>query len=317
MKKLLLILTILINLQGISQNCVVSWYETHGIVGYWFMDGNCNDDGPNNLEGVSNETNPSANRCQFLFEALNFNGLDSKVEITNTNLNNQHLTSTYSFWVLSVDSNKTQSLINCGPQNDSSSFNIVIFENGNLGVYQNGQRFESNLKPITNEWNYIYCIKNQNIISFTLLKTDTELSNFSNPTSTDTISIPNQNLSNSLITFGFNGSQNQTLNGSMDNVVIYNYNYDWLSIYSFYSGGPVIFTDSKNKVQKNNLNIYPNPTSDFITIETNGEIEISNTFGQIVVKKQINSKDKIDVKKWTKGIYILSTENGYSRFIVK
>jgi hypothetical protein len=62
------------------------------------------------------------------------------------------------------------------------------------------------------------------------------------------------------------------------------------------------------KLIKNEIGVYPNPTSGLITIETNenSEITIQNMAGQVCFKNQINSSEQIDLSHLPKGVYVVN-----------
>ncbi len=61
----------------------------------------------------------------------------------------------------------------------------------------------------------------------------------------------------------------------------------------------------------NTLNVYPNPTSDFVTIEnsTKAVLTITNMAGVVVDTKEINGKHVIDVSSYASGVYTLSLQS--------
>jgi hypothetical protein len=67
---------------------------------------------------------------------------------------------------------------------------------------------------------------------------------------------------------------------------------------------------------KNNLSIYPNPSSDFIKIQSNSsekkEIQIYNSIGQLLKITTISNNDIIDVSGFTNGIYFIRLKNNPS-----
>lgn len=78
--------------------------------------------------------------------------------------------------------------------------------------------------------------------------------------------------------------------------------------------GNKIFYDYKNLSTKDNniklIKIYPNPVSDFITIEnlkTNSLVKIIDTSGKVVLNKKL-SGNSIDVKSLSKGTYFLKID---------
>ena len=79
-----------------------------------------------------------------------------------------------------------------------------------------------------------------------------------------------------------------------------------------------IFTNI-NSLEKNNINIYPNPTNHFITIEGDNltYIEITNITGQIITKKEVNTNRlTIDLSTYSKGIYFIKINKSVTKKIV-
>ncbi len=77
---------------------------------------------------------------------------------------------------------------------------------------------------------------------------------------------------------------------------------------------------------QNNISIFPNPTSEKLTItnfENNGkqfELNIFNTFGQQVLSQQFSEKIEtaiVDVSKFTEGVYILRMISGNKTYYYK
>lgn len=71
----------------------------------------------------------------------------------------------------------------------------------------------------------------------------------------------------------------------------------------------------------NNFNIYPNPSSDNITIEfekvESQPIYIFNIIGNIIYQETINDKNiNIDVSNWSKGIYLIKTKDRVEKLII-
>mgnify|MGYP001986768672 CR=1 FL=1 len=72
---------------------------------------------------------------------------------------------------------------------------------------------------------------------------------------------------------------------------------------------------------KNTFNIYPNPASNNVTLEFENTkfqtLYIFNLVGNIIYQKTINDNNlEIDVSNWSKGIYIIKTENNAKKLIV-
>ena len=76
-----------------------------------------------------------------------------------------------------------------------------------------------------------------------------------------------------------------------------------------------------------NITVYPNPTSDKITIDINNSkaekitISLTNVLGQEVFVRQqsvaINAKEVIDITAFAKGVYFLEIESKNGRFLEK
>jgi hypothetical protein len=75
-----------------------------------------------------------------------------------------------------------------------------------------------------------------------------------------------------------------------------------------------------NDLMENNLNIYPNPVTNKINIETmldlqNVTLKIVNSLGEIVMKKQLISDTGFDVSNLKNGVYFLNiVSNNYTVF---
>lgn len=77
---------------------------------------------------------------------------------------------------------------------------------------------------------------------------------------------------------------------------------------------------AESTVEKNLFLIYPNPATNFITIELNDKpdenlIRIINIAGQEVIRKNITGLNaKIDISEFPAGMYYLSIDNRYEKF---
>ena len=74
---------------------------------------------------------------------------------------------------------------------------------------------------------------------------------------------------------------------------------------------------STNFVEKNTLNIYPNPADDIINVFSAGEFEkvdIYNVSGQKVYSDKLMT---LNIGHLDSGIYLIKSDNKYSKFIKK
>ena len=93
-----------------------------------------------------------------------------------------------------------------------------------------------------------------------------------------------------------------------------------------YSGGLSFFSSDSSIISNqtfNNfkeLNIYPNPTSRFVTVNNDftGNLIITNAIGQVILsKKKTTKKITIDLENIASGIYLIKINNYTSKIIVK
>ena len=82
------------------------------------------------------------------------------------------------------------------------------------------------------------------------------------------------------------------------------------------------YTDAITEIDEDSFTIYPNPASDFITIETLNALEsdvvIYDLTGKIIIRKFLHSGDnKIDVKNINSGIYVISINGLKSKLIIQ
>ncbi len=73
-----------------------------------------------------------------------------------------------------------------------------------------------------------------------------------------------------------------------------------------------IITSAKNEISsKSEINIYPNPTTDYINIESNSAsiIKLYNIIGEEIISLNSSNFEKIDVSKFNSGIYFIKIEN--------
>ena len=70
---------------------------------------------------------------------------------------------------------------------------------------------------------------------------------------------------------------------------------------------------TNTETNNNQLNLYPNPSSDFIIISNLEIIEkysVLNALRQEVIKGRIKNNEKIDIRNFTNGLYFLKFGNG-------
>ncbi|MFZ4727001.1 MAG: T9SS type A sorting domain-containing protein, partial [Paludibacter sp.] len=75
----------------------------------------------------------------------------------------------------------------------------------------------------------------------------------------------------------------------------------------------------KIKLEKNVVNVFPNPASDFVSIDFQGQsyknISITNVLGKEILNKNIDENDRtlsMNVKNWGKGIHFVKLQNNFN-----
>ncbi len=107
---------------------------------------------------------------------------------------------------------------------------------------------------------------------------------------------------------------------SGDNIVIGAYGNDDMSLES---GSAYLFINDNTSIKEelsNNIAIYPNPTTDIITIEGNNIelIEVRDMQGQLITQfNNVTEKFNIDLSKQAKAIYFLTVKTDTETLIEK
>jgi len=100
--------------------------------------------------------------------------------------------------------------------------------------------------------------------------------------------------------------------------------------YIFFDFNPAIVTNTTLNINgyvglnvstnnyNNKIKIYPNPSNGIFKIdEIDGKISISSVTGKLIISRQFNNKDEIDISNLDSGIYIVCVENSTGKFIQK
>jgi len=92
-----------------------------------------------------------------------------------------------------------------------------------------------------------------------------------------------------------------------------------------YSGGLSYFSSDSLVISNTNysskeLNIYPNPTSRYLSINNtiSGDLLILNSLGEVVLQHNKSiEKETLDLNELSAGIYLVKLKNYTAKFIVK
>jgi hypothetical protein len=105
-------------------------------------------------------------------------------------------------------------------------------------------------------------------------------------------------------------------------------NSDIDSISALLNGTNVQYVTSVNTVvsnseiiQEKQISLYPNPSSDMLTITLNNlkqdRVKVFNSVGQLVIDEQINHNMVLDVSSFKPGVYSVFTSRGTKKFVVQ
>ncbi len=108
--------------------------------------------------------------------------------------------------------------------------------------------------------------------------------------------------------------------GKIDDVGIWNRVLTPLEVDTLYKGAsPVVVTSALSKERDIQLNIFPNPSSDFLNVnlESEEEITIWTTEGKICKVSELALKHRLDVSELPQGLYFIKAGNLTEKFLKK
>jgi hypothetical protein len=276
-----------------------------GLVGYFPFNGNANDESTTNIDGTVNNAILDVGLGNQLNGSYYFNGTNSYIDC---GVSNRSITDvvTVSYWI------KTNSL---APQYPVSKYSwaedagyFSVLENGLVGT---AGRDGSNSFNFTgygttniadNQWHHVISVVNVNEWQVWVdcsLEADLTTSTGS----------PSVSGAEPLIIgkWGFENSYHTS--GNIDEVRIYNRALTPTEITMLCDESQFLSTDL-NFNDVNDINIYPNPATDVVTISLRGgeKIEIVNTLGEIILRTEVVTTTvlTLNISTWAKGMYIVN-----------
>ena len=328
MKKLIYLFLTIVFICQYTVAQVPTYVPTDGLVGYWPFDGNANDASGNGINGTNIGATLTADRFGNSNSAYSFDG-DDWIEVFYNQILNFGINSfTLSCWSTKEGGNTFQHLItkNYITQwgDPDNKFNFVLrYEFGGLGLSSGGlyntTGVEDNGILTTspqnnlNDWNHFVGVfdttnqimqiyMNGNIIALgeinSSLQNYDSIGNMYFGVEHPTVSMP---------------SGPQFLTGKLDDIGIWNRALTQEEITTLYES-EVLSTNTAT--YESNINIYPNPANDQITIDFGNldnvedwNIKIINILGQEVLSQPMKT-DKINVSELSKGVYIVRISDG-------
>ena len=325
MKKLIyLFLTIVFICQyTIAQ--VPSYVPTDGLVGYWPFDGNANDASGNGNNGVVNGPTLTSDRFGNNNSAYSFTvnssagwgSAQDRITVTNPTIPNDN-SFTMSGWVNletkpSPYNDRSHSLMGRWDENQTIIFRNQINYSGqiltiladdglNLSIYESGNVTYGN-------WEHVVITYDGSVLKHYV---NGQL------TGQQTFNI-NIVTSSTNLTFGELHMANghwYLFSGKMDDLGYWSRALTQEEITTLYES-EVLSTNTAS--YESNINIYPNPANEHITIDFGNldnvegwNIKIINILGQEVLSQPMDN-DKINVSELSKGVYIIRISDGVNQ----
>lgn len=302
---------------------IISQVSTTSLIAYWPFNGNANDASGNGHNGTNMGATLTADRFGNLNSAYNFNS-NSYIDVpystafafgTNTDI-------TISAWV------KTSGVYNffrfylaydCPDPNGGNGFQLGVDDTAMplylaLGLTSS---YNGNANMSNNLWHNL-------IVTFDRTKDSAKI--YNNGIFLAQVYIPNSQsysasmCNPSMLIGGERNFNNQHYwDGDIDDMRIYNRVVTAQEIGALSTEGT---TGINEKLLNNNIvNVYPNPSSNLITIKKNSfkddlKIKITNSLGQLFVYHYMDENEiKIDLSEYNSGIYFVQVSDEKGKVI--
>jgi hypothetical protein len=315
---------------------VPSYVPTNGLVGWWPFNGNANDESGNGNNGTVNGATLTTDRFGQVGKAYSFDGNADYIVIPNNNsLNPSSIT--ISFWAFFNNGNCGVLSKSDATTNNNYGYSLIYnFQNQNTGLFTGWNTSGSCTYPTLND-GYTFgsanAIQNnlwQNIV--VIIDSNGQCKQYTNGLLTHTYNHVPLNTCNSNLSLLHLGRQwlgdPCWMNGQLDDIGIWNRALTQQEITDLYNGNicyqTVSVTDTLfintnitgfNPITyENTIRIWPNPTSDHITIDAgnlnvmNGySVRIINSLGQQMFQTTISQQQYfLDLSTWTgNGMYFV------------
>jgi hypothetical protein len=329
MKNLLLTIAVTFGITALTmaQN-VPSYVPTNGLVGWWPFNGNANDESGNGNNGSVNGATLTNDRFGNSNKAYSFDGISAYIKVPyNSTLNSSSITVSGWFFLNNL-SNNIQGLVSRWNQannpcyNFSTSIDLVSKFTGACTQYPGTVLFSNSVSAGT--WIQFSYVHDSNIGGSIYI--NGSLSNSNNINGAICSSV------NDLIFGAQNNMTNNSfyryLNGSLDDIGIWNRALNQQEITDLYNGNicyqTVTVTDTLlinmgitgfNPLTYNNtIKIFPNPTNDHITIDYGNftslsgyQLKIMNSLSQQVFQTNITQQSNyLNLTTWGgNGLYFV------------
>ena len=323
MKKIILLASLVLSISAFSQ--VPSYVPTSGLQGWWPFNGNASDDSGNGNNGTVNGASLTEDRFGNVNKAYSLNGATDFISINNSfDFQNR----TYNFWYKPTSIEATTGiLIVCdNPQLLNGVTQARVIKSNNIDSVQIATGllagFYLGTSTNINNWQMLTYVRKINSVDLFL--------NGSFISSSSQIGTYVSSNGNSQTILGCSRDfSNDFYNGKIDDLGIWNRALNQQEITDLFNANicykSITVTDTlvinanltgfNPFTYKNSIKIYPNPTSDYITIDfgvnystMNGyTIKITNSLNQIVYTTPINTQTTtVSLNDWSgNGIYFV------------
>ena len=323
MKKLIYLFLTVVFICQYTVAQVPTYVPTDGLVGYWPFDGNANDASGNGNNGVVNGATLTSDRFGNTNSAYSFTvnssaGMGSaqdRIIVTNPTIPNDN-SFTMSGWVnLETKpgsfNNRPHTLMGRWDGNGAAVFRNYISYSGQVEtvLFPSNQSTYTSGNVTYGNWEHIIISYDGSVIKHYV---NGQL------TGQETLDIDIVTSSTDL-TFGelhMGNGHWYLFSGKMDDLGYWSRALTQEEITTLYES-EVLSTNTAT--YESNINIYPNPANDQITIDFGNldnvedwNIKIINILGQEVLSQPMNT-DKINVSELSKGVYIIRISDGVNQ----
>ncbi len=292
-----------------------TYIPTEGLVGWWPFTGNADDMSGNENNGTVYGASLTTDRFGASENAYSFNKQDGDyIEVYHSQLLDSMPSMTITFWT---------------NINDYSGFNHVasktnltdhqfIFSNNGYGLfyyYDGGSNFfQSDTLPLAGVWNHIAVT-----YDWTGNPNESKCYFYLNGEITDTfeVSQPLTETDFQLYFGSLPGYPQMTVDGKADDIGIWNRALTNAEILQVFQAAVIGVESYKSE----RFNIYPNPATDFIHINSfaenpNSNYKIYDYSSRVVLSGKLNNTfTKIDLTSFSRGVYFIQFGKGHKEFV--
>ncbi|MEI6556638.1 MAG: LamG-like jellyroll fold domain-containing protein [Paludibacter sp.] len=305
--------------RALNQNEVTALYNDNavdiysGLVAYYPFNGNANDASGYGNNGTVYNATLTTDRFSNANKAYSFDGSSSYIDVPNStslNFTNQF---TISSWIKTNFTTDWQRIVDKGQQATSNGYVLDMI--GNSVRLNANYEFTTNATITNNTWKHIVTVYYNGVAQIYI---DGILNNTITSTATSLVACTNN------IKIGKANGNLLYFHGSIDDIRIYNRNLNQSEVTTLYNEG-VNYAGFESISFKNIIKVYPNPTSETLTIDCgtnynpskNYKVRIVNNLGQSIYESiitqqvsSINLNNRIG-----KGIFIIQLIDSNSNIL--